>query len=246
MFYFDLGKYIVKLLDFDNKNELNEVFSLRYEHLLRDFNNNLPEGGLDDDGNDIGTDSILVIDKDKNIIVGTYRLATLKTKNGIKFLTEHEFDISPLINSGENILELGRAVVHKDYRDGAVINLLWASILEYCKQFDIRYMFGTCSLHGTNPHIHDEVLSYLKTNCKDNKFNIRSIKNSFEYPDIILDDNIINKIPPLLKAYLLLGATVSANGYIDYDFNSCDVLTLVDVKSLDKRKIDFFTRRLHK
>ena len=51
-------------------------------------------------------------------------------------------------------------------------------------------------------------------------------------------------MPSLLKAYLRLGAKVSRNGYIDYDFNSCDVLIIVDTKNADQRYIDFYSRML--
>ena len=247
MFNFTVGKFNVRLLNKDDKNELCKVQSLRYEHLLRDFNPSLPSGGLDDDGVDSSCDSIIVIDTTNDRIVGTYRLATKKTKAGVPFLTEHEFDVSSLLNEDGEILELGRAVVDREYRDGTVINLLWSSIFEYCKQHGCNYMFGTCSLHGHDPKVHDKVLAYLKQDYVFEKYKIVAKSNAFEYPDIAIDNEEVKKeVPPLLKAYLGLGGKVSYNGYIDYDFNSCDVLMILYVSSLDSRHIDFFTRKLHK
>ena len=43
------------------------------------------------------------------------------------------------------------------------------------------------------------------------------------------------QIPGLLKAYLMMGAQVSRNGFIDYDFNCCDVMTILDCSNLNER-----------
>ncbi len=39
----------------------------------------------------------------------------------------------------------------------------------------------------------------------------------------------------LLKAYLKTGARVSRNGFIDRDFNSCDVMIVMDLLHMDDR-----------
>ena len=72
--------YLIRLLDPKDPDELREVQRLRYDFLLREFDEKKAEsGGLDDDGYDAYTDSILAIDKRTGRIVGTYRLATART-----------------------------------------------------------------------------------------------------------------------------------------------------------------------
>ena len=69
-----------------NEKELREVQKLRYDYLLRDFDENKNDSsGLDDDGYDEYSESILAIEKKTGRIVGTYRLATLKTLKGQLF-----------------------------------------------------------------------------------------------------------------------------------------------------------------
>lgn len=243
MFFYEKGKYIIKLLDKSNINELREVQHLRYINLLKEFNKDLKKDDeIDDDGYDQYTDSIIVIDKELNEIVGTYRIATKLTLKGNHFMTESEFNIDSLLKN-DNIMELGRAVVKDDHRDGNVIMLLWAGILEYVKQNNIKYIFGTCSLSGVDPSIHKETLNYLKEYKISKEFNMYSSSNSFEYPN---DGKIANEkeLPPLLRFYLKFGAEVSRNGYIDYSFNSCDVITLVDVTKVNPRYLAFYQDKL--
>ena len=249
MFSYFSGKYNLRLLDKSNKDELIQVQKLRYQHLLRDFNPNLPLDGIDDDGHDEMSDSIIVEDVEKHLIVGTYRCSTKKTIGKNRFISEGEFNIDSLKKGDFEILELGRAVVNKDYRDGSVINLLWAGIFEYINQNNCKYIFGTCSLHGVDPLVHSYTLAYLKKNCLFTDFVIQAVKNSFEYPNYLdlsdySDQESYNNLPPLLKAYLKIGIKVGNNGYIDYDFNSCDCLTISSVDELNPKIDNFYKRHL--
>ena len=248
MFYYKTNKYTIRLLNKNDEKELYKVQKLRYDHLLKEFNPSLKDGGIDNDGNDDSCDSILVIDNLTNDIVGTYRIATKKTKNGKPFLTESEFNIKSLLSNDFEVLELGRAVVHKNYRDGSVINLLWSAIVQYCLDYDCKYMFGTFSFHGVDPTIYNDVLAYINKHYAEKTFNMFATKDSFEYPTYEIDEKeIIKKIPSLLKAYLSIEATtISKNGFIDYDFKSCDIITLVDISKLNPLKLQFFLRKLKK
>ena len=243
MFDYKIGKYNLRLLNKDNKNELYELQKMRYEYLLKDFNDKLEGEAIDDDGYDQYTDSIIVVDLEKNKIAGTYRLATNKTTNGHPFLTEEEFDLSPLKGQG-NILELGRAVIADEYRDGVVLNLIWAGILEYCLNNDIRFLLGTCSLHGTDPKVHNKTLAYLKNHKVLEEYPLYATHNSFEYPPLGSEEDSERDLPPLLRFYLKFGAKVSMNGYIDYSFNSCDVITIVDLPVANQKYINHYLRKL--
>lgn len=237
---FESGNFLVRLLDKNNEEELRIVQKLRYDYLLRDFDPSLPEDGLDDDGFDQYCDSILVIDKENNMIVGTYRVATLKTANGHEFKCEEEFDIDALKADPDGVIETGRAVVHGDYRKGGVISLLWDGLFHYATENHCRYITGTASLHGTDYTVHRKCLSYLYHHSINTHFNIRSKKNSFEYYQD--EDATMNDIPSLLKTYLIMGARVSVNGYIDYEFNSCDVLIITDLQNVNQRMLKFIIR----
>ena len=234
--------YTVSLLDHDDKEKLMEVQRLRYTYLLREFDagKNDPYG-LDDDGYDAFSDSLIVTCAGSGRIVGTYRLATEDTLRGAPFKSEEEFDISQLKKAEGGIVEAGRAVVHGDFRDGAVISLLWKGLISYAKEHCLRYIIGTCSLHGTDPAVYEDCTSVLRQYYLCRGFDIRAVGEPFEYgtrKDLTPDGA---DIPGLLKAYLRFGASVSANGFIDHAFNCCDVLVLLDLEDMNDRLIKRIT-----
>ena len=241
MDHIETNDYIVKLLDFNNKEELREVQKLRYDYLLKDFDENKDDSnGLDDDGFDEFSDSILCIEKSTGKIVGTYRVSTIETMKGKKFKSEDEFDITSLRNDPDGIIETGRAVIHGDYRDGVVIGLLWKGLFTYTRDHNLRYIFGTCSLHGTDPKPFEKCTSFLNQFYVNDKFNVKATHNSFEYGTIKDLSMFEADIPGLLKAYLKIGARVSVNGFIDYEFNSCDVMIIMDAQNLNERYLKHF------
>lgn len=235
--------YLVRLLDHENKEELREVQKLRYEHLLKAFDREKSDlDGLDDDGYDAYSDSILVIDKRTGRIVGTYRVATQQTLKGAPYKSEEEFDISALKSEAGSILEAGRAVVHEDYRSGRVIGLLWKGLITYTRSHHLRYVFGTCSLLGTDPAVYEKCTSFLNQYELSGRFEIRAARNSFEYGrlrDLSMQET---DMPGLLKAYLQMGGKVSQNGFIDYEFNSCDVMVVLDCENLNEKFVSFILR----
>ncbi|MBQ7275852.1 MAG: GNAT family N-acetyltransferase [Bacilli bacterium] len=233
---FNYKNYHIRMLDKNNKQELIEVQKLRYDYLLKEFNNELPEDGLDDDGYDKYCESIIIIDKEKGKIVGTYRLATLKTIGDAKFKTEGEFNCDAIRNCGKDSIELGRAVVHADYRNGIIIQLLWAAIFEYAYENDCKYLFGTCSFHGVDPSKYGNLLCYLKKNYLTD-LDIYATHNvyEFDYLDEYDEAKVKEEIAGVIKSYLSFDCKFARNGYIDYEFNSCDVLTVVDMDNCNQR-----------
>ena len=236
----ETADYLIRLLDHDNIDELREVQKLRYDFLLRDFDEKKCAEGLDDDGFDAFSESILAIDKRNGRIAGTYRVATLRTLQGHPFKSEEEFDISSMRTDPDGIVEAGRAVVHEDYRNGTVIALLWRGLITYAKENHLRYLFGTCSMHGTDPGKYTDCTSFLRERYLCDHFDIRAVHDTFAYGTSKgLSMNEAN-VPGLLKAYLMMGAKVSQDGFIDYDFNCCDVMIVMDTWNLNER----FMRRI--
>ena len=175
----------------------------------------------------------------KTKVVGTYRLLSNKhLKSNEAFICENEFDVSKLKNCNYDILELGRAVVDKEYRNGVVIKLLWQGLFNYCKMHNIRFMFGTGSFHGVNYEENKQAFAYLHKYHK--------ISDEFDCvakaPSVTLDmlnfDEIDERaaktqIPALLKGYISLGSKVGTGVYLDYEFNSSDVMIILDMQNIN-------------
>ena len=243
---FVVNNYLIRLMNYNDKEEVKRVQTLRYKHLLREYNPELPEEGIDVDGYDDVSDSILVIDQNNNEIAGTYRVATMQTINGGRFLTEDEYNIDELKEDKDGFIELGRAVVHPNYRNPLVIQLLFLGIYHYAIEHNCRYFIGLCSFHGHNPSDYAHGFSMLKRDYLCTKYHLPACANGFSL-SFLKDDEIDNarakkEIPNLLRMYLNLGHKVSAEGSIDYKFNSCDVLIIMDSKEINMRYFERLMR----
>lgn len=227
----------------NTENELKEAEILRYKMLVLEFDETKNKDGIDKSSYDDICDHIVVKDLTNNKIVGTYRLlSNLKLPKDKVFVCENEFNIDKLKKCGSNILELSRAVVHKDYRNGIIIKLLWQGIFSYCQEFNIRYMFGTASFHGLDytkyqhafsdiyyNHLADEsVMCYAKEPCMD-----LNILNKDE-----IDEKLAKlETQPLIRGYFSLGSKVGSGIYFDKEFNSSDIMMIFDLNNLNKRYV---------
>lgn len=241
----NVGKFVIRLME-KTPIEIKRVQAFRYQYLLRDYNPHLPTEGIDDDGYDAYSESLLVIDTENDQIVGTYRLATPFTIKDQKFLTEKEFDLTPLKRSGTHFVELGRAVVHPDYRNGFVIQLLFLGLYHYATENGCEYMIGMGSFHGVDPTIYPHAFAMLLKMYQCPDFTIAAVEHAFDFNFVSLDqiDYQLAKeqIPGLLRMYLTLGASVSHNGFIDYEFKSCDVLIILKVSEINVRYLERIMR----
>ena len=109
----------------------------------------------DFDKHDKISDHLIVIDNTKstNNVVGTYRLFRgANVRHNHSFYSEKEFDISNIkkIFSYDSILELGRSCVHKRYRSGLILKLLWIGLSKYIDIYDIKALIGCASFSGIN------------------------------------------------------------------------------------------------
>lgn len=234
---FEKGNIRVKLAK--TKEEYEGLYRLRYFDLLLHYNvNNQNIGEIDKDAYDDVCDHIIAVDINSNEVVGTYRVIKKSHLiNGLSFLTESEFDLTPL--KKYEILELGRAVVKEEYRDGSVIGLLWSGIIRYAVEENMEYMIGSASFQGIDYTNYVDVLSYLYQNHLSPE-DIRCCVNKNSYVDMSLlgeyDELSAKKnMPPLIKGYLRLGATIGDGAYIDTSFNSTDVLIVLKIKDINPR-----------
>ena len=246
----EFGDFIIKLAD--TKLELKKVQALRYSVFFKEkkakptFPKKMMR--LDYDKIDKFADHLIVIDKKrqsiKNKIVGTYRLIRGDIASCFGgFYTSSEFDLTNILNSykHEQILELGRSCVHKDYRNGTTMNLLWKAIAEYIKLYDINVLFGCASFPGTDVQKFSKQLSYLRSNFSlPDKLSVQSLvnnnytvndKNDFNESDL----RTFAKLPPLIKGYLRVGGRISDSFFVDYDFNTIDLCVVVKTENIDEK-----------
>lgn len=204
---------------------------------------------MDADEFDTVCDHMLVEDKDPTTgiyhVVGNYRMLRGSEMPRIgRFYSESEFDISKLKKpENGNLLELGRSCVRADYRNKAVMQLLWRGIGEYVTHHQIGMMFGCASFAGSDATQHAECLSYLHHfHRAPEDICPRSLPH--HYIDMnMMDKESINQkrafmnLPVLVKGYLRLGSFIGDGAMEDHPFNTTDVSIVVRITEVGEKYV---------
>jgi putative hemolysin len=203
-----------------------EVFNLELdEGLVHSYDN-----GLDADPFDAVCDHLLVEDSASGTVVGTYRMQTgTRAAEALGYYSEREFDFAPFEPMRPQILELGRACIHRRHRNFAVLNLLWKGIAAYAQAQGARYLLGCSSLTSQDPAAGAAALAQMAPQLAPPAWRTVPVAG-FACP---LDTTAADaaRIPRLLSAYLALGAAICGPPAIDREFRTIDFLTWLDVQA---------------
>jgi putative hemolysin len=209
----------------------------------------------DRDSFDSVADHLLVVDHaigtSASSVVGTYRLIRAPEAEKIgRFYSADEYDISMIQAFPGRVLELGRSCVHPNYRNRAVMQLLWRGIAAYVFLHRIDLMFGCASLPGTDPDVIATELTYLYYNhlappaLRPRALPSRYIDMRRVEPVIIDPRRAMSQMPPLIKGYLRLGAFVGDGAVIDRQFNTTDVAIVVKTDLVTDKYYRHYERQL--
>jgi len=195
-------------------------------------------------------DHLLLIDRRRSgpdRVIGVYRLMRDGAAEAAgQFYSEDEYDLAVLRGSGRRLLELGRSCVHRDYRGGAALGLLWRGVADYVARHRIEVLFGVASFHGTDVAALAEPLSLLHHNhLAPPELRVRA--RAFQRMDLVAPEDIdrvaaMRAVPALIKAYLRLGGFVGEGAFIDHAFNTIDVCLVMDTERMSASARATFTR----
>ena len=227
------GQYSVRLAQ--NPDDVRAAQALRFQVFNVELNEGLAESfatGLDRDPFDTVCDHLLVEETGSRQIVGTYRLQTGGTAGAVMgYYSEQEFDFTPYEPYRRQILELGRACVHRAHRNMIVLGLLWKGIANYAKENDARYLFGCSSITSQDPAVGASAYAQLyRKHLADVSFRTTPTPQ-YDCPlDQLAPEPVV--IPKLLRAYLSLGAKICGPPALDRNFKTIDFLTMLDLETL--------------
>jgi len=212
------------------------------------FNCELGEGlaasartGLDRDQFDFICDHLMVTDASSGLLVGTYRMQTgYRAKGNLGYYGEELFDFSPFEGVRAEILELGRACVHHDYRNTPVLNMLWKGIIRYAQSCGARYLIGCSSLASQNENEGVALYEELREkHLADPRF--RTVPKAVHECRSSGEPASAPRPPRLFRAYLNISARLCGPPAIDREFKTIDFLTLVDLHGIpDRVRAHFF------
>jgi putative hemolysin len=199
--------------------------------------------GRDSDRFDEYCDHLLVREDHSGELVGCYRMLPPPgaiAAGGLYSATE--FDVGELDALRPSLVEMGRAVVREDHRNGGVVLLMWAGILAYLDRSGYDYVTGCVSVpvQGTpeeTPGSHIRAVRDFVRERHASPFTVRP------HRPVVLDGKGLDDIepparttlPPLMRGYLRLGAEVCGDPAHDPDFGVGDFPALLDKRNADVR-----------
>lgn len=203
--------------------------------------------GLDADEFDAWCEHLVVREDVSGEVVGCYRmLPPDAAARAGRLYTAGEFDVASLDPIRGGLVEMGRACVRADHRNGAVLAMMWAGIFRYTWLAGYRYATGCVSVpmdvgagapRGADVRgIRDLCLS---RHAADPRFRMTP---HVPVPGIDdLDPVERPRIPPLLQGYLRIGARVCGEPAYDPEFDVADFPIIVDTESLNTRYLERLT-----
>jgi len=213
--------------------EIAAAQALRFQVFNVELNEGLVhsyDSGLDADPFDAVCAHLIVEDASSGAVVGTYRMQTgIQARQGLGYYSEREFDFSPFEAQRPLILELGRACIHQQHRNFAVLNLLWKGIATYARAHGARYLMGCSSLTAQDEALGAAAFAQLGRHLAPLAWQTRP-QPAFACEMAKPAHGAVH-IPRLLSAYLSLGAAICGPPAVDREFRTIDFLTWIDVES---------------
>ena len=228
-----------------SRRDIMRAQRMRYRIFSEEYGANMKAPfGLDRDRFDKHCLHLMVRDNQTGELAGYTRVLTqegLARTGG--FYSAGEFDMSMVARLDGRVAEIGRTCIHPQYRSGAVITVLWSRLAQFMIEEDIRYLIGCASvafnegydLRGIVAQIRDAHMSPVT----------QRVTPLVPVPRLPLAGADKSRMPPLLKAYLRMGARVCGEPCWDPDFNCLDFFVLLEVDRLPARYVQHFLQLRH-
>lgn len=210
-------------------NALREAQALRFAVFSDEFKATLKgaDQGLDMDDYDLHCRHIGVRDRSSGRLVATTRLLDHQAASGLgRFYSEEEFSLHGLRHLRGPILEIGRTCVAPAYRNGGTIAVLWAELAEVLNEGGYSYLMGCASIPMQDGGVQAQaIMQRLRERYLCTEHLHAEPKKPL--PPLDVPGNVIAEMPPLLKAYMRLGAKICGEPCWDEDFKVADVFILL-------------------
>jgi len=223
-----------------DKTEVGNAKKFRFEIFSNSFNSSFPfsQNAVDADSYDEVSDHLIAKDMHSDEIIACYRVIPREARAHLgKFYCESLFDISPIKYLGDQILEVDRFCMHKNYRNGFLILALWREIFNYFYQNNYSAMIGCSSVSFLDG---GDLASSIYKKLLETGGCFDPIRCTPKFPVNLnfknYDPNV--KIPSLFRAYLNLGAQICGKPSIDAVLNTADFLTILRKEDVNQRYLN--------
>ena len=237
--------YLLKFAE--TPEEILAAQKLRYKVFNCEQNRGLDTANRDEfdhDEFDDGAAHLIAYSKDNPNPIGTYRAIGQPGNDPDKMYSAREYYVTGVERYLPMTIEVGRSCVDKDYRNGAVVTLLWNGMAAITLRSGCRYLCGCVSLEDVHPAVAWAVYDDLKDKgLFSTKVSFKP-REQFLFPRPAEEEiarvradraSIRQAVPPLLKGYLNLGGKLLGEPAFDYEFGSVDLPIMVDMWRLPER-----------
>ena len=239
----------------ENKKEIKAAQRLRYKVFFSERDRkiiSLKYFKKDSDRYDQYADHLIVTHRNCKLykikVIGNYRLLNSKSAKYCGFYSKEEFDIDKMLksHSNENLLELSRSCIHKNFRKKNVLQYMWKKIHHYILDHNIDVLFGMASFLNEKPEEIKTELTYLyKKFLMDETIKVKALdkyKINMNIADLnnVSELSIVKNLPTLVKAYLRLGAKIGDGAVTDNIVKTTDIFVYLPYKNISKTDLKKF------
>ena len=199
-------------------------------------------GDLETDSFDRHCQHLLVHDSASGELLASTRLLDGDVAQRLSgFYSESEFEMGAVLDRPGRFLELGRTCVASHARQGAVIAALWSGVGAFVREGNYSHLMGCASIDARDGSDRAHRLFAGLRGAELSDADARVV------PRRVLPsprgETCQYARPPLLKAYLRLGATVGGAPYWDENFHVADLFMHLQVANLCPRYARHFLHR---
>lgn len=225
--------------------EVEHTQRLRYDIFAREMGAmvHTSRPGVECDAFDAHCDHLFVEELATGRVIASTRLLRRACAERIgRYYSESEFDAPFIASLHGEVVELGRTCVHVDFRSGGGIMLLWSGIAQLMRAWDIDYLLGCASVpcRDDGRLVHTLMNGFRTTQLSPTELRATPRVPVAHYDGDHVDGAIV---PPLLKAYLRLGAWICGEPSLDREFGVADFMVLLDMDNLNHRYFRHFLGR---
>lgn len=232
------GQYRLRLAE--SPDDVRRAQALRFQIFNLEMREGLESSYhtlLDADRFDPVCDHLIVEESLTGELVGTYRLQTgINAARHFGYYSEQEFDFAAFEPYRKEMIELGRACVHKQHRNLSVLGVLWKGIALYARSHGGRYLVGCSSLTSQDPAEGVTMFETLREKFLSPAPLRTTPMPGWECDMSVRSDQSV-RVPKLLTAYLAIGATICGPPALDREFKTIDFLTLLDLETLPAKTV---------